>query len=50
MGEKTIDDIQNNIYTEREKTKADAHYYKTKKSIEVEQEQLTTQYLRKLAI
>lgn len=48
--EKTIEDIQNSIYTEREKAKADAHHYKIKKMIEAEQEQLSPQYLRKLAI
>ena len=50
QAEKQIEDIQNSIFTEREKSKADAHHYKIKKMIEAEQQQLTPQYLRKLAI
>lgn len=38
QGEKQIEDIQNSIYTEREKSQADAHFYKLTKSIEAEQE------------
>ena len=48
--EQKIENIQNEIYIDREKAKADAHHYKIKKMIEAEQEQLTPQYLRKLAI
>jgi hypothetical protein len=36
QGEKQIEDIQNNIYTERMKSQADAQFYKIKKSIEAE--------------
>ena len=50
QAEKQIEDIQNSIFTEREKSKADAHHYKIKKMIEAEQQQLTPQYLKKLAI
>jgi len=39
--EKQIEDIQNAIFTEREKSKADAQFYKIKKSIEAEQDQLS---------
>jgi len=35
---------------EREKAKADAHYYKVSKMIEAEQKQLSQEYLKKLAI
>ena len=38
------------MYMDAEKAKADAKHYAIKKSIEAEQEQLTPQYLRKLAI
>jgi hypothetical protein len=38
------------MYIDSEKAKADAKHYAIKKSIEAEQEQLTPQYLRKLAI
>lgn len=41
QAEKQIEDIQNSIFTEREKSKADAHHYKIKKMIEAEQQQLT---------
>ena len=50
QAEKQIEDIQNSIFSERERSKADAHHYKIKKMIEAEQQQLTPQYLRKLAI
>lgn len=50
QAEKQIEDIQNSIFTERERSKADAHHYRIKKMIEAEQQQLTPQYLRKLAI
>lgn len=45
-----MEDIENQIYSEREMMKADAHYYKLMKVIEAEQAQLTPQYLQKLAI
>ncbi len=32
-----MEEIENSIYTEREKSKADAHYYKVSKMIEAEQ-------------
>lgn len=32
-----MEDIENSIYTERERSKADAHYYKVSKMIEAEQ-------------
>jgi hypothetical protein len=38
------------MYLDSEKAKADANYYAIKKSFEAEQNQLTPQYLRKLAI
>ena len=41
QAEKQIEDIQNSIFTEREKSKADAHHYKIKRMIEAEQQQLT---------
>lgn len=47
---KKMEDIENTIYIEREKAKADAHYYKISKMIEAEQKQLTPEYLKKLAI
>ena len=45
-----MEEIENSIYTEREKSKADAHYYKVSKMIEAEQKQLTPEFLKKLAI
>lgn len=48
--EKQMEDIENQIYTEREKSRADANHYSLMKMIEAEQAQLTEQYLRKLAI
>jgi hypothetical protein len=36
QAEKQIEDIQNAIFTDREKSKADAHHYKIKKMIEAE--------------
>ena len=47
---KKMEEIENEIYVEREKSKADAHHYKIMKMIESEQAQLTPQYLQKLAI
>mmetsp|Transcript_28460 Transcript_28460/g.21268 ORF Transcript_28460/g.21268 Transcript_28460/m.21268 type:complete len:91 (+) Transcript_28460:646-918(+) len=47
---KKMEEIENEIYLEREKSKADAHYYKISKMIEAEQKQLSQEYLKKLAI
>ncbi|CDW91496.1 spfh band 7 phb domain-containing membrane-associated protein [Stylonychia lemnae] len=47
---KTIEAIENSIYLEKERSKADAHYYKISRMIEAEQKQLSTEYLKKLAI
>lgn len=47
---KKMEEIENSIYIEREKAKADAHYYKISKMIEAEQKQLTPEFLKKLAI
>ena len=47
---KKMEEIENEIYLQREKSKADAHHYKIMKMIESEQAQLTPQYLQKLAI
>ena len=47
---KQMEDIENQIYTERERSKADSYHYKLMKMIEAEQAQLTPQYLQKLAI
>lgn len=48
--ERHMEDIENSIYLEKEKSKADANHYSLMKSIEAEQTQLTQQYLQKLAI
>jgi hypothetical protein len=45
-----MEDIENTIYIEKEKAKADANHYSLMKTIEAEQTQLTQQYLQKLAI
>jgi regulator of protease activity HflC (stomatin/prohibitin superfamily) len=45
-----MEDIENTIYIDKEKARADAHYYKVSKMIEAEQKQLTPEYLKKLAI
>lgn len=45
-----MEEIENQIYIDREKSKADAHYYKVSKMIEAEQKQLTPEFLKKLAI
>ena len=45
-----MEEIENAIYLEKEKARADAHYYKVSKMIEAEQKQLTPEYLKKLAI
>ena len=45
-----MEDIENIIYSEREKSKADSHYYKISKMIEAEQKQLTPEFLKRLAI
>jgi hypothetical protein len=47
---KKMEDIENTIYIDREKAKADAHYYKVSKMIEAEQKQLTPEFLKRLAI
>jgi len=38
---KRMEEIENLIYLEKEKSKADAHYYKVSKMIEAEQKQLS---------
>ena len=45
-----MEEIENSIFMEREKSKADAHYYKISKMIEAEQKQLTPAFLKKIAI
>lgn len=45
-----MEDIENTIYLDRERSKADAHYYKISRMIEAEQKQLSPEYLKKLAI
>ena len=45
-----MEEIENTIYMEREKSKADAHFYKISKMIEAEYKQLTPEYLKKIAI
>ena len=40
-----MEDIDNSIYLEKEKAKADANHYKLIKNIEAEKEQLTQAYL-----
>jgi len=45
-----MEQIENEIYLDRERAKADAHHYSIMKMIEAEQAQLTPQYLQKLAI
>jgi hypothetical protein len=45
-----MEEIENSIYIDREKSKADAHYYKVSKMIEAEQKQLTPEFLKRLAI
>lgn len=45
-----MEDIENQIYIDKEKAKADANHYSLMKMIEAEQKQLTPQYLEKLAI
>lgn len=47
---KRMEQIENEIYSDREKSKADSHHYKISKMIEAEQKQLTPEYLKKLAI
>ena len=47
---KRIEDIENQIYLDKEKAKADANHYKMKKMVESEQAQLTPEYLQKLSI
>ena len=45
-----MEEIENSIFMEREKSKADAHYYKISKMIEAEHKQLTPAFLKKIAI
>ena len=40
-----MEDIENSIFLEKEKSKADAHHYSLMKSIEADQTQLTKEYL-----
>lgn len=40
-----MEQIENEIYLDRERAKADAHHYSVMKMIEAEQAQLTPQYL-----
>ena len=48
--EKRMEDIENSIFLEKEKAKADANHYTLMKTIEAEQTQLSQEYLQKLAI
>ena len=43
-------EIENQIYRDRETSKADAQHYAVMKMIEAEQAQLTSEYLQKIAI
>ena len=45
-----LEQIENEIFREREVANADAQYYSSMKTIEAEQKQLTPEYLQKLAI
>lgn len=45
-----MEEIENQIYLDKEKARADANHYSLMKTIEAEQTQLTQQYLQKLAI
>jgi hypothetical protein len=45
-----IEEIENEIYIARERSKADSDHYKISKGIEAEQKQLTREYLKKQAI
>lgn len=45
-----MEDIENSIYLEKEKARADANHYSLMKTIEAEQTQLSQEYLQKLAI
>ena len=47
---KQIDDIENKMYLEREKARADAEFYKISKEIEANQLKLTPEYLQKIQI
>lgn len=49
-GLKKIDTIENEMYIERERAKADATFYKMTKEIDAQLTQLTPEYLKKLAI
>lgn len=48
--QKRMEDIENSIYTEKERSRADANHYSLMKTIEAEQAQLSQEYLQKLAI
>ena len=45
-----MEQIENEIFREREKSIADANHYKIMKTIQAEQSQLTPEYLQRLAI
>ena len=45
-----LEQIENDIFREREMANADAQYYSIMKTIEAEQKQLSPEYLQKLAI
>lgn len=48
--QRKMEEIENDIYRQREIARADANHYSLMKMIEAEQAQLTEQYLQKLAI
>jgi len=48
--ERQMEEIENSIYSEKEKSRADANHYSLMKTIEAEQTQLSQEYLQKLAI
>jgi hypothetical protein len=48
--QKRIEDIENEIFLNKEKAKADAQHYSLMKTIEAEHAQLTKEYLMKLSI
>ena len=46
--QKKIEDIENEIFLNKEKARADANHYSLMKNIEAEHAQLTKEYLMKL--
>lgn len=47
---KRIEDIENQMFLDREKARADAEFYRISKEIEANQAKLTDEYLKKSAI